>query len=106
MLNDGKKPVQLMLFGTQLIYSDYLTANESPKKAFYKISLIQDNDRFSVKKESGAKGKTLDIREWVFDDIEIAATFYKRKIRQKLNPNRKNRKYCHVSKRRIGAKLN
>jgi hypothetical protein len=88
-----RKPVQLMLFGSTILYSDYLIAEKSPKKAFYKIKLIHDNNSFSVKKESGAKGKTLDTREWSFDDIELAEKFYSQKLRQKINPNRKKRIY-------------
>jgi hypothetical protein len=87
-----------MLFGFKILYSDYLTAEASPREAFYRIWLIQDNNLFSVKKESGSRGKAQDTREWTFDDFEIAEKFYAQKIRQKTNPNRKIRKYSRTSK--------
>jgi hypothetical protein len=101
-----KKPVQLILFGSQILCSEFLVANESPLKAFYKISLIQNNNGFSVKKESGSNGNTLDVREWIFDDIDIAIRFYNNRIRQKLNPNRKKRRYGHISQNRNRSSIN
>jgi hypothetical protein len=45
---------------------------------------------------SGSNMNTLDIRELIFDDVDIAVKFYNNRIRQKLNPNRKKRRYCHI----------
>ena len=70
---------------------------DSPRRAFYRIWLIQDKSCFIVKKESGTKIKKLDTREWVFDQIELAEKFYNQKVRQKTNPNRKNRKYKKIN---------
>jgi hypothetical protein len=95
-----KKPLQLTLFGSQILCSEYLVANESPQQAFYKITLIHNNKGFSVRKESGSNKNTLDIREWIFDDVDIAVKFYNNRIKQKLNPNRKKRRYCHILQNR------
>ena len=92
-----QRPIQLNLFEPTIINSEQLLAVDSPRCAFYRIWLIQDKTCFTVKKESGTKKKKLDTREWVFDQIEIAEKFYSQKIRQKTNPNRKNRKYKKVN---------
>ena len=88
-----QRPIQLNLFESTILNSEHLLADESPRGAFYRIWLIQDKASFTVKKESGTQTKKLDTREWVFDQKESAEKFYNQKVRQKTNPNRKNRKY-------------
>ncbi len=93
MITFTQRPIQLNLFEPTVLFSGHLAAANSQRGAFYRIWLIQDKDSFTVKKESGTQTKKLDTREWVFDHIELAEKFYNQKIRQKTNPNRKNRKY-------------
>lgn len=97
MSDNFRRPVQLNLFGSTILSSNYLVAGDSPRCAFYRIWLIQGAAGFMVKKESGAKNRKLDTRKWEFDQIEVAEKFYNSKIRQKTNPNRKQRKYKIVN---------
>ncbi len=83
----------------KILASEYLVAENSPRKAFYRLNVIEwDYGRFEVRKESGAGQKLLDSRAWEFNDHNEAMQFFKRKIREKLNPERKSpRKYLPVA---------
>lgn len=74
--------------------SIHLEAPDSPRKAFYRI-WIEDRDGFiEIIKESGCKDKVLDTRHWPFQTIEDAEKEYMRRVKQKMNPDRKSpRKY-------------
>ncbi len=93
MIIAAQKPIQLNLFESTILNSVYLLADESPRGAFYRIWLIQDKSGYTVKKESGTKKHKLDSREWAFSESERAEKFFNQKVRQKLNPKRKKRKY-------------
>ena len=59
--------IQRHLFEPTLIKSDSLIAPDSPRQAFYNIRLFAYKNIYTVRKESGAKGKTWDVRLWKFD---------------------------------------
>lgn len=78
----------------QHIASIKLIAPESPKKAFYSLSLAKAQNGYHVAKESGFGANVLDRRVWLFQDEVRAFRFYNAKLKQKLNPNRTSpRKY-------------
>jgi len=87
------KAEQLNLF-TIMVSFAYLEAPESPRQAFYKIWIEQTDEQIKLVKESGVKGRVLDRRIWVFDDLDIAVKLFRRRIDQKVDPKRKSpRKY-------------
>ncbi len=75
-----------------------LCADASPKKAFYRIWIARDDEgTFVVEKESGALGKVLDKRSWKYEDEKRAREFFRRKVKEKTNPQRKSpRIYKHA----------
>ncbi len=78
----------------QSIRYAHLTANDSPRKAFYKIWIEGENGVYRVKKESGIKDKVLDRRSWPFESFEAAKGLYEKRIRYKTNMKAKRkRKY-------------
>lgn len=89
---------QLNLF-TVIVSFAYLEAQESPRQAFYKIWIEQTDEQIKIVKESGVKGRVLDRRIWVFDDLDIAIRLFRHRIDQKVDPKRKSpRKYRLVLK--------
>lgn len=80
--------MQLKLFDRNVIFEAELYAN-SPKKAFYYLSLVFENCSYIVEKKSGANGKILDQRKWIQRDRERAGIFFANKLLQKLSSNRK-----------------
>jgi hypothetical protein len=86
-------PEQLNLF-TVKVTSALLVAPDSPRKAYYRIWIEDADGAIRVVKESGVKGRVLDRRIWPFDDLKEAEKAYRRRIKAKVNPNRKSpRKY-------------
>jgi len=78
----------------QRITSIRLIAPESPKRAFYALSLMKGTEGYHVAKESGYGASVLDRRVWLFSDEILAFRFYTAKLKEKLNPNRTSpRKY-------------
>ncbi|ETR68667.1 MAG: hypothetical protein OMM_10286 [Candidatus Magnetoglobus multicellularis str. Araruama] len=85
-----KMMVQLSLF-SKTIDTVYLLAN-SPRQAFYRLSLISDFDQVRLKKEWGTKQKTHGSREKVYKSLQKAEKELARTIREKTNPNRKSKR--------------
>ena len=83
--------MQLHLFPT-VIKSAHLVAN-SPKKAFYDLSLVEDQGRYYVQKESGAGDKILDRRVWPMPDLRRAILKYNQILKEKLNPERNSKRH-------------
>jgi hypothetical protein len=87
---------QINLF-TKKIRRAYLVAWDSPRKAFYRIWIEVAEDEYTVVKESGIKGKVLDRRSWPTENFEAAKKQFQRRIKSKVNPDRKSpRKYMIV----------
>ena len=79
----GDPMIQRHLFEPTLIKSASLIASDSPRQAFYNIRLFAYKNIYTVRKESGAKGKTWDVRLWKFDSFEKAEKDFERRIKQK-----------------------
>ena len=87
------KYAQRDLFGCML-KSMYLFAPDSPKKAFYTLSLEFEFNHYVIRKDSGIDSRTLDRREWRYQSLEDAEKSFNRRIHQKTRPDRKSsRKY-------------
>lgn len=77
------------LFG-QILKATYLLSPDSPKKAFYALSLEIEFNQYVIKKESGFGDKVLDRRRWVFDTLSDAEKSFDRRVKQKTRPDRKS----------------
>jgi len=69
-----------------------LEAPDSPMRAFYRI-WVDELPLFGlamVTKESGGLGKVFDRRTWSFESFEDALEFFKRRVRDKTNPERRS----------------
>lgn len=84
--------MQLKLFERNIILSANLIA-DSKKTAFYRLYLVFENGVYSVEKESGAAGRVLDRRKWPCKSYDEAKKLYDRKLKSKINPNRKSERH-------------
>lgn len=85
------------LFGS-ILKQRHLYAPDSPKKAFYSLSLEVDFGQYLIRKESGIASKVLDRREWRYHSLEDAEKSFNRIIHQKTKLDRKSsRKYIDKS---------
>ena len=92
-VSDRHTPFQLNMFEPTICKKIDLIA-DSPKNAFYRLWLETHIDGYLLKKESGYGDKILDCRQWTFKSREIAEKHFDRRVRDKLNPDRKSpRKY-------------
>lgn len=67
---------------------------DSKKKAWWKLELLELNGEYFIEKQSGIPGKVLDTRKWPQNSLKSAVKTYNRKVKEKLNPERKSpRKY-------------
>lgn len=82
---------QLHLFRTVLKHADLIA--DSPKKAFYRLKLIESMGSYWIEKESGAGGRVLDYKVWPHPDYESAEKHFRRIIRKKTDKKRKKRIY-------------
>ncbi len=83
---------QLPLFGV-ILQSTELVAPESPRKAFYRIWIEMEMGSYYVCKESGGLDKVLDRRRWEFETLPAAEKDLGRRVREKMRPGRKVRRY-------------
>lgn len=75
----------------------YLIAPDSPKKAFYNLSLEFEFNQYFIRKESGFGSKILDSRKWEYPSLSEAEKSFNRRIKQKTRPDRKSpRHYIEV----------
>lgn len=75
------------------IKSIYLVAVESPRKAWWYLELFEVFGNFFLFKASGIENRRLDLRQWPMPDLATAEKEFDRRVRQKLDPRRKKRKY-------------
>lgn len=86
-------PIQLTLF-PEVVEFAYLAIPGKPKGAFYRIWIEENTGVYSVCKESGTKGRVLDRRRWMVEDLAHAQKLFTNKVKSKTNPDRKSpRKY-------------
>ncbi len=84
--------MQLQLFPNEIMM--VFLQSDSPKKAWWRLTLIEHNECYALIKESGIKGRMLDRRMWPMRSAEKAKKMFDRKVKEKLNPSRKSpRKY-------------
>ena len=70
---------------------------DSPRKAFYTISLEIEFDHYVIRKESGIGSKVLDRRVWRYKSFEKAEKIFNSRIHQKTRPDRKcSRRYIKI----------
>jgi hypothetical protein len=74
-----------------------LLDENSPKKAFYRIFLLETEEGYLIRKESGAANKVLDCRTWSKPSLVEADKFYSSIIRRKTNPARKSPRHYLIS---------
>jgi len=88
---------QLSLFQKELKHI-HLVAPDSPKKAFYRLWLLKNEEEYLIRKESGIfERKVLDKRLWVFNSMGKAEKYFDRTIQKKTDPKRISpRKYIKV----------
>lgn len=83
---------QLHLFPT--VIREIHLAADSPKKAFWRLMLIEDHGRYHLRKDSGIYEKVLDRRIWPQHCLKSALKTFDQKVNQKLRATRKSpRKY-------------
>ena len=88
----------------EVIKSVYLEA-ESPKRAFYVLTLRRITDGYLVCKESGAEGKVLHREAWFRETLIEAEKLFERKRLQKTKTSRRSpRKYRPAVPRERGVK--
>lgn len=87
--------VQLSLF-TNTVRSIRLEA-DSKRNAWWRLSIIECLGRYTLVKKSGIKSGLLDVRSWPMPSYEKALLTFDRKVRIKLNPNRKSKRIYRVA---------
>jgi len=79
---------------------------QSPRNAFYVLTLERITDGFLIRKASGANGRVYDREAWFRESLPDAEKLFGRIFREKTNPNRRNpRKYVVESSEQIGSVL-
>ena len=79
---------------------------QSPRNAFYVLTLERITDGFLIRKASGANGRVYDREAWFRESLSDAEKLFGRILREKTNPNRRNpRKYVVESSEQIGSVL-
>ena len=79
---------------------------QSPRNAFYVLTLERITDGFLIRKASGANSRGYDPEAWFRESLSDAERMFMKILREKTNPNRKNpRKYVVESSEQIGSVL-
>lgn len=67
---------------------------QSPRNAFYRLTLEQITDGYLIRKKSGGNGVVLHREAWYRENLSDAEKLFARILKQKTNPNSKRkRKY-------------
>ena len=83
------------LFEPRIISCVDLISPESPRKAFYKLWIEMLRGKYTVRKESGGRGKVFDRRLWEFGSLDEAEKYFDRRVGKKTDPDRRSpRRYC------------
>ncbi|SLM31115.1 hypothetical protein MTBBW1_2710002 [Desulfamplus magnetovallimortis] len=91
-ISEPPKYIQNDLFGKTL-RAVYLFAPNSPKKAFYRLSLEIEFSQYIIRKQSGIGNKVLDHRKWIYKTLPEAEKSFNSRIRQKTCPDRKSQRH-------------
>jgi hypothetical protein len=79
----------------------HLQDEHSPKKAFYTLYLLETEEGYLVRKESGAAGKTLDSRTWPKPSRTEAEKMFVSIVRRKTNPTRKSPRHYQIANHQL-----
>jgi hypothetical protein len=96
--------IQLNLLKPVSIKEVFLIVPDSPGQTFYNLRLETYHGQYIVKKESGTRGKVWDKRSWEFDFFEDADKYFKRRIKEKTNRDRKSPRKYEVGIRKVPKK--
>ena len=81
--------MQLGLFW-EVERSAHLVAVDHPRPVYYDIWLERmAGGGFRVRKASGIRGRKPNVRTWAFDSLAAAEKDFDRRLKAKLNPERK-----------------
>ena len=86
------KFAQRDLFG-YILKSSYLYSPNSPKKAFYTLSLEFEFNQYVIRKKSGFGDTIFDRREWIYQTLHEAEKSFNSRIKQKTRPDRKSQRH-------------
>ena len=74
-----------------------LEDSNSPRKAFYRLSIYEKEEGgYLIEKSSGAGGRVLDRRRWEKPTREEADWMFRSIIRKKTNPVRKSPRHYRI----------
>lgn len=82
---------QPLTFSGKILNTAQLTA-VSPRQAFYHLWLAEADGRYYVGKISGAGGRPWHHQVWEYETLTAAAAFFRRRLHQKTNPQRRSRR--------------
>lgn len=74
----------------------YLIA-DSPRKAWWQLSIEECLGNYFLIKRSGIKSGLLDQRKWGVENYEKCLKLFDKKVKSKLNPNRKSKRIYKVA---------
>lgn len=78
---------QLHLFETVIVAIDLVA--DSPRKAFYRLQVVEQAGLYAVVKTSGACGKVFDVRRWEYGaDRDGAVKRFNDTVARKMDPKR------------------
>lgn len=66
---------------------------DSPRKAWWQLLIEECRGNYTLVKKSGIKSGLLDVRRWPAENYEKALKLFEKKVKLKLDPKRKKRKY-------------
>lgn len=98
-----KLPRQLHLF--DFLLKEVRLEAKSAKCAFWALRLFERQGEYYISKESGGNEKVLDRRHWPQKSYESAMKTFDKKVREKLNPNRKSKRRYEI-KYKYECKIN
>lgn len=73
-----------------------LTA-DSPRKAWWRLTLVECMGQYYLVKESGIKGHLLDRRKWPVKNLRKALILFDKKVKLKTDPNRNSKRIYEVA---------
>ena len=95
-ISENTKYAQNDLF-QHVLREVHLFAPNSPRKAFYSLSLGFEFSHYTIYKKSGIGSKVLDRRKWVYGTLPEAEKSFSNRLKQKTRPDRKSpRKYVEI----------
>lgn len=75
---------------------------QSPRNAFYTLTLERITDGYIVRKASGGNGKVYDKEAWFRENLADAERMFSKILREKTDPNRKRPRKYQVANVTIG----